>query len=137
MFFTFFKLYKWYQIAQRITYLLLKVVRYLPKSETAVHKCLQLFLEKRLFMSIFFTKVAGLQPVSLPKNINISEHFFAKQVWVVAASAKYYSFSLLRRPYQQNIALKLGYGLIIFKHFQSKHYESLVSSCFWKFYTIS
>ena len=42
--------------------LMVKVVRYLPKSEAVVHMCLQSFAEKRLFMSIFFTKVAGLQP---------------------------------------------------------------------------
>ena len=61
---------------------MVKVVRYLPKSEAAVHSWLPPFTEKCLFMSIFFTKVAGLQlkerlrqrffSVKLP---NISEHF--------------------------------------------------------------
>ena len=65
--------------------MMVKVVKYLPKSETAVRKCLQLFTEKHLFISIFFAKVTGLQPkkrlhqrsfpVSLPNN---SEHFFCK-----------------------------------------------------------
>ena len=41
---------------------MVKVVKYLPKSEAAINRCLQLFAEKRLFMSIFFSKVAGLQP---------------------------------------------------------------------------
>ena len=69
--------------------MIVKVVRYLPKSEAAIHSCLQPFPEKCLFMSIFLIKVAGLQPkkrfrqrcflVSLSK---ISEHFFAKRVWV-------------------------------------------------------
>ena len=31
---------------------------YLPKSEAAAHRCLQLLTEKRLFMNIFFNKVA-------------------------------------------------------------------------------
>ena len=47
--------------------------------------------------------------MSLP---NITELFFAKHVWVVTASAKYYSFSLLHRPHQQNVTLDLGYILI-------------------------
>ena len=90
-------------------------------------------------MSIFFTKITGLQPkkrlrqrffpVSLP---NTSEHLFAKVVWVVNGSAKYHSFSLLSGPHQQNITLDLGYVLIIFKYFQNKHGEALVKSCFWK-----
>ena len=42
--------------------MMVKVVKYLPKSEAAVNRCLQSFTEKRLFMSIFFTKAAGLQP---------------------------------------------------------------------------
>ena len=45
---------------------------------------------------------------------NISKHFFAKHVLVVTASAKYYSFSLLRRPHQQIITLEIAYVLIIF-----------------------
>ena len=40
---------------------MVKVFRYLPKSETAVHRCLQRFTEKRFFMSVFFNNVAGLQ----------------------------------------------------------------------------
>ena len=94
---------------------------------------------KRL-IHIFFTKVADRQPektvhqtcfpVKLP---NISELFFAKHVWVVTTSAKYHSFSLLRRPYQQNVTLDLGSIVIIFKYFQNKHRESLMNSCFWKF----
>ena len=86
---------------------MVKVVRYLPKLEAAVHRSSEPFTEKRLFMSIFFNKIAGLQPkkrfrqrcfpVSLP---NISEDFLGKHVWVVTASAKYHSFSLLRRPHQ-------------------------------------
>ena len=108
-------------------------------SEADADRCLQPFTEKGLFMSIFFTKVADRRPeerlhqrcfpVSLP---NITEPFFANHVWVVTASAKYHSFSLLHRPHQQNVTLDLGYILIIFKYFQSKHCESLVNSCFWK-----
>ena len=41
---------------------MVKVFGYLPKSEAAIHRCLQPFAEKHLFMSIFSTKVAGLQP---------------------------------------------------------------------------
>ena len=41
---------------------MVKVAKYLHKSEAAVHRCLQPFIEKRLFMSILFTKVAGLHP---------------------------------------------------------------------------
>ena len=41
---------------------MVKIIRYLPKSEVAVHRILQLFAEKHLFMSIFFNKVAGPQP---------------------------------------------------------------------------
>ena len=40
---------------------MVKVVRYLPKSEAAVRSCLQPFIEKHLFMSFFFTIVVGLQ----------------------------------------------------------------------------
>ena len=74
-------------------------------SEADAQRCLQPFTEKSLFMSIFFTKVADRKPekrlhqrcfpVSLP---NITELFFAKHVWVVIASAKYHSFSLMNRP---------------------------------------
>ena len=42
--------------------MIVKVVKYLPKSDADVHRCLQPFAEKRLFISILFTKVAGLQP---------------------------------------------------------------------------
>ena len=108
-------------------------------SEADADRCLQPFTEKGLFMSIFFTKVADRRPeerlhqrcfpVSLP---NITVPFFANHVWVVTASAKYHSFSLLHQPHQQSVTLDLGYILIIFKYFQSKHCESLVNSCFWK-----
>ena len=37
-------------------------VKYLPKSEAAVHTFLQPFTGKGRFMSIFINKVAGLQP---------------------------------------------------------------------------
>ena len=65
--------------------MMVKVVGYLPKPEVANHRCLLPFTEKRLFMSIFFNKVADLQPkkrlrqrcfpVSLP---NISERRFCE-----------------------------------------------------------
>ena len=51
-----------FQIFSTESNIMVKVVRYLPKSETAVYKCLLPFKQKRLFMSILFTKVAGLQP---------------------------------------------------------------------------
>ena len=86
--------------------MMVKVVRYLPKPESAFHRCLQPIKEKRSFMGIFLTKVSDLQPkkwlhqklfpVSLP---NISELFFAKHVWVVTAFATYHSFSLVRQPH--------------------------------------
>ena len=40
--------------------MMVKVVRYLPKSEAAVHRYLQLFTGKHLFMSIFLYEVTGL-----------------------------------------------------------------------------
>ena len=102
-------------------------------------------LQKKAYSWVsFFTKFADWEtkkrlhqrffPVSLP---NITEFFFVKHVWAVTASAKYHSFSLMHRPHQQYVTLDLGYILIIFKYFQSKHCESLVNSCFWKSYTIS
>ena len=120
-----------------------KVVRYLPKSEAAVHWCSQPFTEKRLFMNnMNNNKVAGLQPkkdtrrdVFLCVCLIFQNTFFTKHVWAVTASAKYHSFSLLRRPNQRNVTLDLGYVLIIFKYFQRKHYDSLVSNCFWKYWT--
>ena len=65
---------------------MVKVVKYLPKSEAAVHQCLQPVTEKPLFISVFINEVVGLQlnkkklrqrcfPVSL---LNISEHFLCK-----------------------------------------------------------
>ena len=65
---------------------MVKVVKYLPKSEAAVHQRLQPVTEKPLFMSVFINEVVGLQlnkkklrercfPVSL---LNISEHFLCK-----------------------------------------------------------
>ena len=41
--------------------MMVKVFRYLPKSEAAVHRFLEPLIEKQLFVSIFFNKVAGLQ----------------------------------------------------------------------------
>ena len=74
-----------FQIFSTDSNTMVKIFRHLPKSEAAVHSCLQPFAEKLLFTSIFFTKVAGLQPkkkllqrcfpVSFP---NISEHFFSE-----------------------------------------------------------
>ena len=49
-----------FQIFSTESNMMVKVVWYLPKSEAEVHKCLQPFTEKRLFMSIPFTKFAGL-----------------------------------------------------------------------------
>ena len=40
---------------------MVKVVKYLPKSEAAVHQCLQPVTEKPLFMSVFINEVVGLQ----------------------------------------------------------------------------
>ena len=63
--------------------MMVKVFKYLPKSKVAVHSCLQPFTEKRLFMSVFFTKVTDLQPKKrlrqrcFPASLPIiSEHFF-------------------------------------------------------------
>ena len=95
-------------------------------------------------MSIFFTKVAGVQLKKDPSRdvflwlcLILQNTFFAKHIWVVTASAKCHSFSLLRRPHYQNATLDLGYVLNIFKYFQSKHCESLVNSCSWKSKTIN
>ena len=147
MFFTFFKLYEYYQIAQRTTFytesnMMTKVVRYLPKSEAAVHRCWQLFTVKRLFMSIFFNKVASLQP-----NKRLQQKCF---LWVCLIFQNTFfqthlggdcfcsiPFYLLRQPHQQNVTLHFGYVLIVSKHIQIVHYESLVNSCFWKSKTIS
>ena len=41
---------------------MVKVVTYLPRSKAGVHRCLQSLTRKRLFMSIVFNNVAGLQP---------------------------------------------------------------------------
>ena len=51
-----------FQIFPTESNMMVKVVRYLPKSEADVHKRLQPFPEKLLFLSILFIKVAGLQP---------------------------------------------------------------------------
>ena len=50
-----------FQIFSTESNMMVKVVRYLPKSEADVHRCLQPSTEKRLFMTIVFTKIAGLQ----------------------------------------------------------------------------
>ena len=106
--------------------MMVKVVRYLPKSEAAIHRCLQAFTEKRLFISIIFTiiftKVAGLKPKEKTSPAMFSceclifqNTFFANHVWVVTTSAKYrffflffFFFFLLRRPHQQNVTLALA-----------------------------
>ena len=41
---------------------MVNVVRYLPKSEAAVHRYLQPLIGKHLFMSSFLNKVVGVQP---------------------------------------------------------------------------
>ena len=104
-----------FQILCTESNMMVKNARYLPKSEATVHRCLQPFTENGLFMSIFFTKVAGRQPEKrlhqrcFPVNLpNTSELFFAKNLWVMTASAKYHSFSLLRRPHQQNVISALA-----------------------------
>ena len=87
---------------------MVKAVRYLPKSEPAVHRCLQSFTATKMQAYSLKKKTKLRQrciPVSVP---NISEHFFAKHIWVVTAPAKYHSLSLLRRPHQQNVTLELG-----------------------------
>ena len=96
--------------------MMVKVVRYLPKSEAAVHRCLQPFTEKRLFMSISFTKVGGLQPkqdsardVFLWFCLIFQSTFFAKHILVVTASVKYHSFSLFCRSHLQNVTLDLSF----------------------------
>ena len=75
-----------FQIFYTESNVMVKVARYLHKSEAAVHRCLQPFIEKRLFMSILFTKVAGLHPKerklclrSFPRGVpNVSENIFCK-----------------------------------------------------------
>ena len=75
--------------------MMVKVVRYLPKSEAAVRMCLQPFTEKHLFLSNFLTKVAGLNKnatrnVSLWVCLKFQKTFFCEHVWVVTSSAKYH-----------------------------------------------
>ena len=86
---------------------------------TGVYSRLQ---KKGLFMSIFLFKVVGLQfKKDSPRVVlwwvylTFWNTFFATHVLVMTASAKCQSFSLLRQPHLQNIALDLGYVLIIFK----------------------
>ena len=50
-----------FQMFSTESVMMVKVVSYLAKLEAAVHRCLQPFIEKRLFMNVFFNKVAGLQ----------------------------------------------------------------------------
>ena len=97
-----------FQIFCRELNIMIKVVRYLPKSEAAIHKCLQSVTEKGLFMSISFTKVAVLQPEKRPHQrffpvvyVIFQKSFLAKHIWVVPASAKYHLVSQLHRPHQQ------------------------------------
>ena len=66
-------------------------------SQPAVHRCLQPFTEKRLFMSILFNKVAGLQPKKrLGRDVFqwvcliFQNTFFGKHVLVVTAFAKHH-----------------------------------------------
>ena len=75
-----------FQIFSAESNMMFKVVRYLSNSEAAVCRCLQPFKEKSFFMSIFFTKAAGLQPKArlrqrcFPVSLsNISEHFFCER----------------------------------------------------------
>ena len=71
--------------------MVVKDVRYLSKSEAAVHKCLQPFTEKGLFKIIF---LLNLQACSLFQWVCLifQNSFLAKHVWVLAASAKYTHF---------------------------------------------
>ena len=86
----------------RIKYDGQEVVKCLPKSETAVHRRLQSFTEKRLFMSFFLNKVAGLHPkkdtgrdVFLWVCLIFQKTFYGKHIWLVNASAKYHFFSCI------------------------------------------
>ena len=120
-----------FQIFSTKSNMIIKVARYLPKSEATVYR-------KPLIYEYLLNKVAGLQPKKKTPAEMFSHQFtqyFRKTFlrnafgwWLPLLNA----FSLLRRPHQQNVILDLGCVLIIFKYFQSKHYESLVSSCFWK-----
>ena len=74
-----------FQVLSAELNVMVKVVCYLPKSEAAVHRCLQPFTEKRLLMSIYFIKGTSLQPKKktphrcIPSSMpNISEHFFCE-----------------------------------------------------------
>ena len=76
---------------------MVKVVRYLHKSEAAVHRGLQPFTEKALFMSIIFAKVAGLQSkgkklhqITFSRSVpNVSENFFC-ETWLLLLNAIYF-----------------------------------------------
>ena len=102
-------------------------------------------LQKNAYFS-WVSLLLKLQAYSLKKThpemfsyvcLILENTFFAKHIWVVTASAKCHSFSLLHRPHHQNATLDLGYVLTMIKYFQNKHCESLVNSCFWKSKTIN
>ena len=82
--------------------MLIKVVRYLPKAEAAIHGCLRPLTEKSFFMSIFLSiflnKVIGLQPKKrlLYRCFPVTFAYFCQM-----------PYSLLGRPHQQNVALDL------------------------------
>ena len=72
---------------------MVKVAKYLHKSEAAVHRCLQPFIEKRLFTSILFTKVAGLHPKERNSAGDLFVGCFRKLfLQNMTASAKCHSF---------------------------------------------
>ena len=56
-----------FQIFSTESNIMVKSVSYLHKSEAAVQRCLQPFTEKGLFISILFTKVAGLKKKTPPE----------------------------------------------------------------------
>ena len=49
--------------------MMVKVVRYLPKSEAAVRMCLQPFTEKHLFLSNFLLKLQAL--INATRNVSL------------------------------------------------------------------
>ena len=99
-------------------------IRYLPKSEAAVHRCLQPFIEKRLFTSTFLPKLQAYSLKKTPPEMFLWNIFGS---WLLLLNTIHFLcfLDLISKMFPPTLA------------FQSKQCESLVNSCFWKFKTIS
>ena len=103
-----------FQVFSTVSNMMVKVARYLPKSETAFHRCLQQFTGKYLFKSIFFNKVGGLHPRKKLLHrcfpVSFAKYFrtlFLRNTfgwWLLLLNI----ISLLRQPHKQNVTLDPG-----------------------------